>query len=177
MATQTIERPVQRPAADLEALFPGRYLSVTSFKRDGTGVATPVWFVSDAGRLFALTDLHSAKVRRMRRDPRVLVASCRADGKLRTAPVPAHAELLTATPELECVQKLLLERYKLSYRMVMLFYRLGRRVRGRPGIADGAALAITVEQPDPCSRRRIPHAAARRRAPAAARSIRRRSRR
>ena len=47
MATQTIERPVQRPAADLEALFPGRYLSVTSFKRDGTGVATPVWFVSD----------------------------------------------------------------------------------------------------------------------------------
>jgi hypothetical protein len=41
MATQTIEPLVERPAADLEALFPGRYLSVTSFKRDGTGVATP----------------------------------------------------------------------------------------------------------------------------------------
>ena len=41
MATQTIERPVQ-PAIDLEALFPGRYLSVTSFKRDGTGVALPI---------------------------------------------------------------------------------------------------------------------------------------
>ena len=66
MAIQTIERPVQRPAADLEALFPGRYLSVTSFKRDGTGVATPVWFVSDGSRLLALTDLHSAKVRRIR---------------------------------------------------------------------------------------------------------------
>jgi hypothetical protein len=50
MATQTIERPVRRPPADLEALFPGRYLSVTSFKRDGTGVATPVWFVSDGGQ-------------------------------------------------------------------------------------------------------------------------------
>jgi hypothetical protein len=48
MAIQTIERPVQRPAADLEALFPGRYLSVTSFKRDGTGVATPVQPVADA---------------------------------------------------------------------------------------------------------------------------------
>jgi hypothetical protein len=33
MATQTIERPVQRPAGDLAALFPDRYLSVTSFKR------------------------------------------------------------------------------------------------------------------------------------------------
>ena len=35
MTTQTIERPVERPAPDLEALFPGRYLSLTSFKRDG----------------------------------------------------------------------------------------------------------------------------------------------
>jgi hypothetical protein len=55
VTTQTIKRPVQRHPADLEALLPGRYLSVTSFKRDGTGVATPVWSVSDGERLFALT--------------------------------------------------------------------------------------------------------------------------
>jgi uncharacterized protein len=145
MATQTIERPVQRPAADLEALFPGRYLSVTSYKRDATGVATPVWFVSDGRRLFALTDLHSAKVRRMRRNSHVLVASCRADGKLRSEPVPARVDVLTANPELERVQRLLMERYKLSYRIVMLIYRLGRRLRGERSVADGAALAITVE--------------------------------
>jgi uncharacterized protein len=143
MTTQTIERPVQEPAADLKARFPGRYLSVTSFKRDGTGVATPVW--SDARRLFALTDLHSAKVRRVRRNPRVLVASCRADGKLRSEPAPARVEVLTATAELERVQKLLIERYKISYRLVMLIYRLGRRLRGQPSVADGAVLAITVE--------------------------------
>ena len=149
MATRTMERPIQRPAVDFEALFPGRYLSVTSFKRDGAGVATPMWFVSDGRRPFALTDLHSAKVRRIRRDPRVLVASCRADGKLRTEPVPARAEVLTATPDLERVQKLLLERYRLTYRVVMLVYRLGRRLRGERSVADGAALAITVEHPDP----------------------------
>jgi PPOX class probable F420-dependent enzyme len=145
MATQTIERPAQRPAADLEALFRGRYLSVTSFKRDGTGVATPVWFVSDGRRLFALTDLHSPKIRRIRRNPHVLIASCRADGKLRSEPVPARAEVLTAAPKLERVQKLLIERYKLSYRIVMLIYRVGRRLRGQRSVADGAALAITVE--------------------------------
>jgi uncharacterized protein len=145
MATQTSERPAQRTAADPRALFPGRYLSVTSFKRDGTGVATPVWFVSDGRRLFALTDLHSAKVRRIRRDPHVLVASCRPDGKLRSQPLPARAEVLTAVPDLERVQKLLIERYKLSYRVAMAVYRLGRRLRGRPSVADGAALAITVE--------------------------------
>lgn len=146
MATQMIERPVRRSAADMEALFPGRYLSVTSFKRDGTGVATPVWFVPDGRHLFALTDLHSGKVRRIRHNPRVLIASCQANGKLRSEPVPAHVEVLTATPELQRVQKLLMERYRISYRIVMLFYRLGRRLRGQRSVADGAALAITLEK-------------------------------
>ena len=146
MATQTIERQVQRPPADLEALFPGRYLSLTSFKRDGIGVATPLWFVSDGGRLFALTDLHSAKVRRILHNPRVQVAPCRANGKLRGEPLPARAEVLTETAELERVQKLLIGRYKLSYRLVMLVYKLGRRFRGRRAVAEGAALAITVDK-------------------------------
>jgi uncharacterized protein len=104
-----------------------------------------VWFVSDGRRLFALTDLHSAKVHRIRRNPRVLVAACRADGKLRSEPLPARVEVLTAAPELERVQKLLIERYRISYRLVMLIYRLGRRLRGQRSVADGAALAITVE--------------------------------
>jgi hypothetical protein len=66
-------------------------------------------------------------------------------GKLRREPVAARAEVLTATAELERVQKLLLARYKVSYRVVMLFYRLGRRLRGKQSVADGAALAITVD--------------------------------
>jgi PPOX class probable F420-dependent enzyme len=151
MTTATIERPVQRTPADLEALFPGRYLSVTSFKRDGTGVATPVWIVSDRRRLFAFTDLHSAKVRRIRRNPRVLIASCRVDGKLRGERVPARVELLTDTAELERVRKLLVERYAISYRVVMLFYRLGRRFRRKQSVADGVVLAITVPvDVEPC---------------------------
>src|SRR5947209_4678616 len=101
MATQTTEHPNQRSAVDLEAFFPGRYLSVTSFRPDGTSVATPVWCVSDGTQLFAFTDLHSAKVRRIRRNPHVLVASCRVDGKLRRKLVPARAEVLTADADLE----------------------------------------------------------------------------
>ena len=118
---------------------------MTSFKRDGTGVATPVWFVSDGTRLFVFTDLHSAKVWRIRRNPHVLVAPCRPGGKLRREPVPARVELLTATPDLERVRELLIERYRISYRLVMLVYRLGRRLRGEPSVADGGVLAITVE--------------------------------
>lgn len=144
MATEMIEHPVRKPA-NIRALFPGRYLSVTSFKRDGTGVATPVWFVCDGRRLFAFTDLHSAKIRRIRNNPHVLVASCRVNGKLRREPVSGRAEVLTAAAELEHVQKLLLARYRISYRVVMLFYRLGRRLRGQQSVADGAALAISLD--------------------------------
>jgi hypothetical protein len=62
-------RPEGAPAA-----FPGKYLSLTSFRRDGTGVATPVWFVEADGRLLVETDAGSYdagsyKVRRIRRDP------------------------------------------------------------------------------------------------------------
>ena len=145
MATQTSERPAQQTTPDLDALFPGRYLSVTSFKRDGTGVATPVWSISDGTRLFAFTDLHSPKVWRIRRNPHVLVAPCRVNGALRGQPIPAHAEVLTDEADMERVQRLLLDRYKISYRVVMLFYRLGRRVRGKQSVAEGAVLAITVE--------------------------------
>ncbi len=137
--------PAAERRADLDALFPGRYLSITSFKRDGTGVATPVWFVSDGERLFAFTDVHSWKIKRIRRNPQVLVASCWPWGKLRREPTPARAEVLTATADLERVRQLLLAHYRISYRVVMLFYRIGRRVRGKQSVADGAALAITPE--------------------------------
>src|SRR5512132_2897810 len=82
-------RPDGAPAA-----FPGKYLSLTSFRRDGTGVATPVWFVEADGRLLVETDASPYNVRRTRRDPRVTIAPCTATGRLRGAPVPAWAELL-----------------------------------------------------------------------------------
>lgn len=145
MATQTLERPTRRPRRDLEALFPGRYLSVTSFKRDGSGVATPVWFVSDGSRLYALTDLNSAKIKRIRRNPIVLVAPCGPSGKLRHDPLPASAEVLTEGEDLDRVQRLLRKRYRISYPVVMLFYRLGRRLSGKTAVAEGAALAITID--------------------------------
>jgi uncharacterized protein len=144
MSTQTIERPVERGAVDLDALFPGRFLSVTSFRRNGSGVATPLWSVNDGTRLYAFTDLHSAKIRRIRHHPQVLVAACRPNGRLRGPRVPAEADVLTSNEELERVRRLMLDRYPISYRLVMFGYRLGRLFRGRSAVADGAALEITL---------------------------------
>ena len=43
------------------------------------------------------------------------------------------------------MSRLLRERYTISYPIVMLIYRLGRRLRGQPAVPDGAVLAITLE--------------------------------
>jgi PPOX class probable F420-dependent enzyme len=141
MATRTIERAV----AELDALFPGRFASLTSFKHDGTAVATPLWFASDGERLFALTDAGSAKVARIRHDPHVLVAPCRSSGKLRADPLPARAEVLTETADLDRVQRLLTGQYPLSYRLMMLAYGLGRRLRRQSRVPAGAAVAVTLD--------------------------------
>jgi hypothetical protein len=40
----------QQPAAVEPPVFGGKYLSIISFKRHRSGVATPVWFVQEDGR-------------------------------------------------------------------------------------------------------------------------------
>jgi uncharacterized protein len=90
---------------------PGKYLSLTSFRRDGAGVATPVWFVEAGGRLLVETDAASYKVRRIRRNPRVTIAPCTATGRLRGSPVPAWAELLPDA-EVARVDRLMARKYR-----------------------------------------------------------------
>ena len=81
MTTETPIAPVAAQVAPpLAARIPGKYVSLVSFKRDGTPVATPLWFVVDGDRLLAITDAHSAKVKRIRRNPDVTLAACRASG-------------------------------------------------------------------------------------------------
>jgi uncharacterized protein len=118
------------PAAP--AAVPGKYLSLTSFRRDGTGVATPVWFVETGGRLLVETDAASYKVRRIRRDPRVTIAPCTATGRLRGKPVPAWAELLPDT-EVARVERLMARKYRVDLLFIKPFRALQRALhRNRP---------------------------------------------
>jgi uncharacterized protein len=96
----------------------GKYLSITSYRRDGTGVATPVWFVTEDGRLLAMTAVGSGKIKRIRRNPLVTVAACSARGRLRGRTIQARAELLPST-EVERVKRLI----RRKYRFDLLFIR------------------------------------------------------
>jgi PPOX class probable F420-dependent enzyme len=143
---QTTGRPAERfvgPAgSSLDALFPGKYVSLTSVKRDGSAVATPVWFVIEDGRLLVNTDPQSFKAKRIRRNPAVTIAPCTASGRLRGDPVPGRAEFLPDS-ELERVKQLLARKYRIDRVLVLPIYRVVQRLRGaRAGTAE-VAIAIT----------------------------------
>jgi len=59
------------------------YVSLVTYRRDGTPVQTPVWFAELDGKLYVFTDGTSYKVKRLRRDPRVRVAVCGVAGAVR----------------------------------------------------------------------------------------------
>ena len=118
----------------------GKYLSLTSFRRDGTGVATPVWFVEADGRLLVETDASSYKVRRIRRDPRVTIAPCTATGRLRGTPLPAWAELLSDA-EICRVNQLMARKYRVDLLFIKPIRTMQaalrrRRPRGTPVVLE-----------------------------------------
>lgn len=56
------------------------YLNIETFRKNGQGVKTPVWFVEDDGTIFVRTIADSGKVKRIRRNSLVKITSCKVDG-------------------------------------------------------------------------------------------------
>jgi PPOX class probable F420-dependent enzyme len=115
----------------VSALAGEKYISLTTFKKDGTAVATPVWVVSDDGRrLLVWTGPDTWKVKRLRRDPRVLVAASDYRGRTRGESVEGVGRLLDI-PQGSLVEPLLDRKYGLMRRVLGVFNRLVRVVTRR----------------------------------------------
>jgi uncharacterized protein len=142
--TEALGQPDRRQATSPEApVFAGKYLSITSFKRDGSGVATPVWFVQESGRLLVQTDANSGKIKRIRHDPHVTIAPCTATGRLLADPVPARAELL-GDAELGRVERLMARKYRIDLLVIKPIRSLQTAVHRSRAPAKPMVLAITM---------------------------------
>ncbi len=85
-----------------EVLAGERYLSLTTFRRSGDGVATPVWFaLLDGPRLVVHTEAASGKAKRLRADPACTVAPCDVRGRVHGPEVAARARLLDGEEDAE----------------------------------------------------------------------------
>jgi PPOX class probable F420-dependent enzyme len=58
-----------------------RYIALTTYRRDGRGVTTPVWAAPLNGRLYVVTAESAGKTRRVRAAGRVRFAPCNASGR------------------------------------------------------------------------------------------------
>lgn len=70
------------PDSPFPTFEPHKYISLETFKKNGQGVQTPVWFVQDEGALYVYTEADSWKVKRIRNNPRVRVALCTVRGRV-----------------------------------------------------------------------------------------------
>ena len=86
---------------------------LATFRRSGVVVATPVWAAESDGRFYVRSERTAGKIKRLRNDPRVLVAPCTVRGKPLGAPLEATASIVA--PEREHVaEQALVRRYGLG---------------------------------------------------------------
>lgn len=71
-----------------------KYINLTTFRKNGQGVATPVWFAEADGKLFVYTGADSGKVKRVRNNGDVGLAACDTRGKLHGPSLQGTARLI-----------------------------------------------------------------------------------
>jgi PPOX class probable F420-dependent enzyme len=71
-----------------------KYILLTTFRKNGVGVATPVWFGEQDGKLYVMTRSDMAKTKRIGNNPQVLAAPCTIRGKVTGAEFAATARIL-----------------------------------------------------------------------------------
>jgi hypothetical protein len=118
----------------LDQLAAGKYLLLTTSRKDGTAVPTAVWFAPDGADLVVWTVSTSGKVKRIRRDGAVTITACDLRGNPRGEAIEARARLLDAAGT-ERVRSLLIKRYGLFGWLTVRGSQLRRGAQGTIGVA------------------------------------------
>jgi PPOX class probable F420-dependent enzyme len=71
-----------------------KYICLTTFRKSGVAVPTPVWFGEEDDRLYVMTRSDSGKYKRIRNNPRVQIAPCTIRGKITGPQFDATARIL-----------------------------------------------------------------------------------
>lgn len=88
------------PSQIPDSIHGQKYISLLTFRKNGVGVATPLWFGEENGKLYLMTRSDMGKMKRIRNNPQVKVAACTMRGKVtgpefgataRVLPVEEHA--------------------------------------------------------------------------------------
>ncbi|MFD2418688.1 PPOX class F420-dependent oxidoreductase [Amycolatopsis pigmentata] len=124
--------------SEFQRLSGERYVVLTTYRRNGDPVETPVWVAGEGGELVVWTERQSGKVKRIRRDPAVRVQAGDLRGRSKHgAAVAGRARVLDDAGS-ELVRRAIVGKYGLLARVTMFFSRL----RGGSDRTVGLAIAL-----------------------------------
>jgi hypothetical protein len=111
-----------------------KYVLLTTFRKDGTPVATPVWGVARDDKLYVWTETSSWKVKRIRRNSAITIQACDMRGNTtRGRKVEGTARLLDAA-ETKRVRRWVRRKYWLTAPLLMIGSDLTRGKVGTIGL-------------------------------------------
>jgi PPOX class probable F420-dependent enzyme len=113
-----------RTADDFATLDGRQYMSLTTFRKDGQPVPTPVWFARAGDKLYVFSDASAGKIKRIRNTSRVTVAPCTLRGDVLGPPLEATARILGSPAERKLADDALLRKYGLTMRALRLLDRI-----------------------------------------------------
>ncbi len=124
-----------------------KYISLTTFKRDGTPVATPVWVTGSGGRYAFTTGATAWKARRLAKNPAVEVQPCDMRGRvtLGARRYTGTGEVISDPGALIEVRRALAAKYGLQYKILNAVEGV-RKLVGRGG--DSGRVGIYLSIPD-----------------------------
>ncbi|SFB36954.1 hypothetical protein SAMN05216266_109120 [Amycolatopsis marina] len=126
-------------STELDRLAREKYLVLTTFRKNGDPVPTPVWAARKGDELLVWTERESGKVKRIRRDDKVELTACDVRGKkTHGATVTGHARVLD--DESEQVRRAIAEKYGMIGRVTMFFSKL----RGGKERTVGVAIKLAA---------------------------------
>ncbi len=116
-------------ATMMEALRGQNFMALTTYRKNGQEVATPVWFAETQGHVYVWTELNSGKVKRLRKNKAVLVAPSDVGGKPTGPCFAASARLLDAKEDAVSVERADAA-FKKKYGLQLALFRFVGRARG-----------------------------------------------
>jgi len=101
-----------------------KYINLETYRKNGRGVRTPVWFVEsssdDGSILYVRTSDDTGKYKRIRNNPSVQVAPCDMRGRVKGKWVKGEARIASEEEKLKAF-KMLEKKYGIIYKMTRMF--------------------------------------------------------
>jgi len=118
-------------SAEREAILTAHYVALTTYRRDGTPVTTPVWAAAEGESLYLFSNASAGKVKRLHNSSRAAIAPCTATGTITGSQLPAEAFNLTYD-QMPKVRRLLTKKYGMAARLFVAYDRARSLLRMQP---------------------------------------------